>query len=453
MELLIRGGRVASSQGVYRADVLVRNGRVAAVAEQGLSAAEVVDAGSLLVLPGMVDTHTHFMDPGDLSREDFPKGSSAAAVGGVTTLIEHTHGTPVRSADELRKKTEYLRDRSVVDFGLAAHIWNDRINEIDELWAAGATYFKVFTNTTFGLSPILPGYLIRLFRRVADIGAICLVHCEDESMLTEREAALRAEGREDFNVILEWRTREAEVIASQAVATLARMTAARTVIAHATHPAILDVADRERRAGAHLSVESVPRYFYIREDEILKEGAFRKFAPPARARNEQDEQAMWQALSAGRIDHISSDHSPSTPEQKRKGSIWEVPFGIPGVENTLPLMLNAVHERWLTLPRLVEVLCEVPAKTYGLYPRKGVIQVGSDADFMLIDPDAAYTFSHEQTISKAGWTPYHGRTVHGRVIATYLRGRLVAREGRPVADPGYGIFLPGPGASGRTVAS
>jgi dihydroorotase len=271
-------------------------------------------------------------------------------------------------------------------------------------------------------------------------------------MLTEREAALRAEGREDFRVILEWRTREAEVIASQAVASLARLTGARTVIAHATHPAIVEITERERRAGARLTVESVPRYFYLREDEILKEGPFRKFAPPARVRSHEEELAMWQALADGRIDHISSDHSPSTPEQKRKGNIWEVPFGVPGVENTLSLMLNAAHEGWVPLPRLVRALCEVPARTYGIYPRKGAIRVGSDADLVLVDLDAAHTFRNEATISKAGWTPYHGRTVYGRPAATFVRGRLVARDGSPVMDPGYGRFIPGPGAAGRFVA-
>jgi dihydroorotase-like cyclic amidohydrolase len=339
-----------------------------------------------------------------------------------------------------------------VDFSLAAHIWLDRIDEIAELWAAGPAYFKVFTNTTFGLSPFLPGYLLRLFRRAADVDAICLVHCEDESMLTEREAALRAEGRDDFRVILEWRTREAEVIATQAVATLARLTRAQTVVAHATHPAAVAIADWERRAGARLSVESVPRYFYLREDEVLTEGPFRKFAPPARARNEEDEQAMWRAVTGGLIDHISSDHSPSTPEQKRAGNIWEAPFGVPGVENTLSLMLNAVHEGWVPLPRLVAVLCENAARTYGFYPRKGAIQVGSDADIVLVDLNAKHTFRNEDTVSKAGWTPYHGRTVHGRPVATFVRGRLVARDGHAVVDPGYGIFLPGRGAKGRAAA-
>ncbi|HEX2186281.1 MAG TPA: dihydroorotase family protein [Chloroflexota bacterium] len=444
-DLAIHNATLVTPRGRRRAHLYVADGRISGIGNETFEARQVIDAVGLFLLPGSVDGHVHFQDPGDTTREDFISGSSAAAVGGVTTVIEHTHSHPVRDPAFLREKVEHLRGRSLVDFGLAAHAWPDRLGEVRPLWEAGATFFKVFTCTTHGVPAFDTAHLLELFRSVALFDGLCLVHCEDEAITAENERALRAAGRVDPAVVVEWRSREAELIAANTMALLARLTGVRAIAAHVSHPAAVDLLQRERALGARLWLETCPQYLYLREDEVLEHGALRKFTPPARVRSDAEADEMWRRVAQGPITHVSTDHAPSTRAHKTEGSIWEVHFGLPGVETTLSLMLHGVSEGRLSLERVVELLAETPARLYGLYPRKGSLEAGADADLVLVDLAAERTLEDAAVVSKAGWTPYAGRRVTGRPVMTFSRGRLVAREGRPVGEPGWGRFLPGPG--------
>jgi dihydroorotase (multifunctional complex type) len=452
MDLTIRGATVVTSSGRFPADIHVHDGKIVALGTLDTSAAQVVDAGGLLAMPGVVDSHVHFMDPGEPEREDFITGSAAAAAGGVTTVIEHTHGAPVLDAEGLRRKIAHLSRRSLIDFGLGAHVWPDRLGRIHELWEAGPAYLKVFTCETHGVPAVLAGDLLRCFRAAAGFGGLLLIHCEDDAMTRERERALREAGRTDYGIIPEWRSCEAEEIAAAETAMLARLTGARVVIAHTSHPEAVDLIRRERAGGARVWVESCPQYFFLHEAEVLQHGPFRKFTPPARLRTPDDAAEMWRRLAEGDITHISTDHAPSTRAQKQGGNIWQVPFGLPGVETTLTLMLHAAHEGWVTLERVVDALCERPARLYGLYPQKGSLLPGADADITLVDPARSRVIQDDQVISKSGWSPYAGMAVVGGPVMTFSRGRLVAQDGRPLGEPGWGRWLPGAGARmGTTV--
>jgi dihydroorotase len=445
-DLAIVGGTVVTPRGRSRLNVHVRDGCVAAISPERLGARETIDATDLLVLPGMVDTHVHLMDPGALDREDFPTGTAAAAAGGVTTIVEHTHALPVRSPQDLREKREHLAGRANVDYGLAAHVWPDRIDGLADLWRAGVTFFKLFTCTTHGVPGIDAGHMQQAFEATATFGGPCLVHCEDESLTHEAEQVLRAAGRSDPAVISEWRSREAEVVAASVTCFLAERAGARVTIAHVSHPEVVEVVARHRAAGATLWTEACPQYFLLREQELLEHGPFRKFTPPARARTDGDEERMWELLRAGLLSYLSSDHAPATRAQKLDGDIWDVHFGLPGLDTTLTMLLDAALRDKLALEDVVHRYAEVPARLYGLHPRKGALAVGSDADVVLVDPAARRTLSDEDVISKAGWSPYAGREVRGRIVATLLRGETVAQDGTP-AGALSGRYVPGPGAS------
>jgi dihydroorotase (multifunctional complex type) len=421
MDLGIVGGEVVTGDGRRPANVYVRDGRIAAVTPERHDAAETFDATGALVMPGMVDAHVHFMDPGDPEREDFPHGTAAAARAGVTTVIEHTHAAPVISAADLHAKREHLAGRACVDFALAAHAWPDRLDEVRGVWEAGAAFIKAFTCTTHGVPGFDAAHLRELLQRAAACGAPVLVHAEDESLTAAAEHDLR--GREDGAVIPAWRNRAAEQVALCTVSTLRHDTGARAIAAHVSHPAGL-----ERAAGC--LIESCPQYLTLLEDEVLEHGAFRKFTPPARARDASDLDAMWRALADGTIDFMSSDHAPSTPEQKRAGSIWDVHFGLPGIDTTFSVLLDGAAAGRIAYERIVAAYSEAPARIYGL-ERKGRLEPGADADIVVVDPTTRWTVKDEDVVSKAGWSPYSGRTFTGRAVRTYLRGEA----------PGAGRFV------------
>ncbi|MBB5790268.1 dihydroorotase [Jiangella mangrovi] len=446
-ETSVVGGTLINSQGRARLNVGITGGVIGYVGPEVPESRTTIDADGLVVLPGGVDSHVHLMDPSSTDREDFPTGTAAAARAGVTTIIEHTHAGPVRTVKDLTEKREYLDGRSNVDYALAAHAWPGYGEHVDPLWRAGIAFFKVFTCTTHGVPGHTPADLSRHLSATSDAGAPSLIHCEDESLTEDAQSVLRGEGREDFGILPEWRNRSAEIIATAVAATLVRRSRAAATIAHVSHPEVLDYIAAERERGADLAAEACPQYFLLREDEVHDHGALRKFTPPARARHRHDEDRMWELLRDGALTHVSSDHAPSTLQQKGCGSIWDVHFGLPGIDTTFPALIDAVARQQLAWEDVARVYAEMPARRYGLWPRKGAIRVGFDADLALVDPAGTWRLGNEDVVSKAGWSPYAGRTFTGRVVRTVLRGQTVAESGT-AHDRRGGAWLPGAGAKG-----
>jgi dihydroorotase (multifunctional complex type) len=441
-DLAVVGGTLVTGDDAVSGHLYVRDGRVARIDEAVLPAGRVVDATGLWVMPGFVDTHVHLMDPGETEREDFPHGTAAAAARGVTTIVEHTHSQPVRSPGDLREKVAYLRGRSHVDHGLAAHVWPEDVGSLSETWAAGVAFFKVFTCETHGVPAVAGETLRTVLRVLAAAGAPCLIHAEDDVRTREAAARLRAEGRTDGGVIPEWRSREAELAAVEEICRAVTETSARVTVAHVSSPQVASVVAEARARGAHVNAESCPQYFVLREDEVRQEGALRKFTPPARAQTDADERAMWALLSAGTLTHVSTDHAPSTKAQKAAGDIWSAPFGLPGLDTTTRVLLDAVSRGLLSPSDVALRYSEMPARIMGSFPRKGSISVGADADVALIDPGASVTIRDEDILSKAAWSPYSGRTLRGDVVRVFLRGIEIARGGKPL-DRFEGRFVPG----------
>jgi dihydroorotase (multifunctional complex type) len=423
--ITIRDGTLVTAGGSGRGDIRVVDGRIDAVGDLE-SEGEQIEADGLLVLPGMVDTHVHLMDPGDTSREDFVHGTRAAAARGVTTIVEHTHSHPIRATDEMEDKKRHLEGRANVDFGLAAHVWPDRIGEIASLIEAGIAFFKIFTCTTHGVPALEGARLKEALVAIAAGKGRCLIHNEDETATAEAERRLREAGRTDPGLLVEWRSREAELVAVASTAGQVLDTGAVATFAHVSSPAALDVIDDYRGLGADIAAEACPQYFALDEDDVLTQGALRKFTPPARVRSDAERDAMWAAVAARRFSLFSTDHAPSNLAQKTGADFWEAPFGLPGLDTTLPFLLDAALTGRIDLSDVVRLYSTAPAARYRL--AKGRLSPGADADLVLVDPSGSWTVRDGDILSKAGWSPYAGRTFRGRVVATYLRGEEIARD-------------------------
>jgi allantoinase len=436
-DLEIINATIVTSTETFLGCLSVEDGKIAAITRHPLKKAKrIIDAEGLHLLPGMVDQHVHFMDPGETSREDFIHGSSAAAIGGVTTVVEHTHGVPVRNVSQFNEKINHLSNRSLVDYGLTAHVFPEDLGKLRGLWDQGALMFKIFTCTTHGIPTLNNDSLFNAFKEIAEFNGRCLVHCEDDSITEGNEIRLKNRNRYDNSVITEWRSEVAEEIAVANVALMARMTGAQVTIAHISHPFIIDLIKREQVEGAKIFAEVCPQYLFLDEETVKERGPFAKFTPPARS--SKNTAKLLEMINDGSIQLLSTDHAPSTIEQKMTGDIWECNFGLPGVETTLPMMLNLVHQGKLTLQRLVKLYSEMPAKILGLYPKKGSIVVGSDADLVLVDLSKKWTIKNENIVSKAGWSPYDGLEIHGKPVVTIVRGNIVAENGKIVQQPGIG---------------
>ncbi len=445
-DLIVRGGQVVSPRGVIAADVGVRDGRICAVADRldPDRAAATIDAGGLHVLPGCFDTHMHLWETGFTSRPDFRDSTLEAAYGGITTILDHPLTIPeILNADGFREKVALGQATSYVDFGLHAGISPHNLADLQGMWDEGATAFKIFMcHSGSKVEGLSDGELIEAFRTVSRFGGIVLLHAEADQMVQYNRARLEAAGRKDPLAFLESRPPEVESEAIRKALHFVELSGVRAIFAHTSVPEGIAAIEITRAKGHEIWVETCPHYLYFTTDDMQRLGPYVKFSPTVR--DPVRVEGLWRDLAAGRIQLMGSDHGPVEKARKERGwkSIWEGQGGMPSVEVMVPLMLNAVAEGRLTIERLGALLSEQPARIFGLFPRKGIIQTGSDADLTLVDLKSDWTVSVGRLHANYGYTPYEGQRIQGRVVHTIVRGRSVVADGELIGKPGWGRFHP-----------
>ena len=342
---------------------------------------------------------------------------------------------------ELLEKREYLKTRSVVDFGLLGGLSLTNVGNLKGLWEGGALGFKGFTCELHGAEALGIGNLMEILSEVRKFNGVALFHCEDDSLLKKAEERLRKEGRKDPLTVSEWRSPEAEEVAVRNLIYAAEKTGARVAVAHTSLPSLVLELAAARARGFSIYTETCPQYLSLTEEDLKKTGPFAKFTPPPRKKDQVEK--MERCLAQGLIDMVNSDHCPYPRSEKEAGleDIWRAPFGIPGVETAIAILLNGVAAGKWTLSQVAEVRSEKPAMIYGLVGQKGFLRVGSDADLILIDMTRRRHLENGQILSKCGWTPYHGRETTGDVVLTMVRGKVVMRDGRVIGEPGWGRFV------------
>jgi dihydroorotase len=425
-DLIVRGGVCVTPGGRGAADVGIREGKIAAIGDLAYaSAAQIVEARGLHVLPGVIDAQVHFREPGNTHKEDLATGTTAAVLGGVTAVLEMPNTSPpTTSAALLADKVARLRGRARCDVGFFVGASPDNLGELGELeMVAGCVGVKVFMGSSTGTllvadDPSLARVLSEGRRRVA-------VHAEDEERLNARRSIADSGDPASHP---EWRDAESALRATWRILALARRFGRRVHVLHVTSADELPVLAECRDLATS---EVTPQHLTLAAPECYQRlGTRAQMNPPIR--DESHRAALWEGIRSGLIDVVATDHAPHTLDEKAK-PYPASPSGMPGVQTMLPVMLDHVAAGRLSLERLVDLVCTGPARVWGI-AGKGRLAVGYDADLTLVDLEARRTLRDADMATRSGWTPFDGMTVTGFPIATIVRGRVVMRDGQLVGD-------------------
>jgi allantoinase len=457
-DLVIRNGTLVTARGQIAADLGIKDGLIAAIADRGqvpqVQEVRSLDARGLHILPGLIDAHVHLREPGWPEHEDFVSGTQAAAAGGVTTILEMPTSVPmVDSASVFTERLKKLEGRALVDYGLYGGLGETNPGAAKGLAEVGAIAFKTIRSEAprgsdearlgGGVRAANPATMLERFRESAPTQLPHAVHVEDQVLCEHFAAQAKARGwiRPEYHNL--GRPELCEIVATVETLALARDAKARLHLVHMSSPVAVQMAGRAKADGQEVTVETCPQYLILSSDDMRRLGPFGGVHPPLRTPESRDR--LWDLVNAGIVDTIGTDHAPysAADREKQWDNIWEGPRGSPGLETLLPVLLTQVNAGRLSLERLIALTGENPARIFGLYPQKGTILPGSQADLVLVDLDDKRTLRAEEffTKSRASARMFDGMSVQGTPVYTVVRGVVVYDHGRIVAGPGHGRFV------------
>ncbi|MCL2410121.1 MAG: allantoinase AllB [Treponema sp.] len=444
-DLIIKNGTLVTAQETLKGSIAIKNGVIikTGVLESSDTANEIYDAQDKYVLPGIIDSHVHFRDPGLTDKEDFETGSLAAAMGGITMIADMPNVIPVTSTvEDFNEKVSIAKEKSYIDFALYALLNNDNLSEVKGLKEAGAFGFKVFFGTSTGdIAAPSPPVLKQQLELCAQLDIRTAFHCETNEINQNFTEIAKREAESPDGFWLDYaRPIASELMAIKAVINYAKQTNAKVHILHITSGDGCTLTDEAKNHGIDITVETCPHYLlleqYLQDDNDTQ--IVHKVYPPLR--DETHREGLWAALGEGSVEMIASDHAPHKVSEKSL-PLWDAPAGLSGVEVLVPLLLNEVNKGNLTINDFARLCSEAPAKIWSIYPRKGSLNEGTDADITIVDMNIKKTICASDLNSKNKTSPYDGMETQGTPVATIVRGNFVMKDGKLTGKKGFGILV------------
>lgn len=449
MDLLIKNGTVVTSYDSFKADVAVKDGKIAAVGEGlDLEADKIVDAEGMLVLPGALDVHTHMAMPfgGTVSADSYMSGTRAAACGGVTTIFDY----PVQHKGETilgltGSKKEVLEREACVDYAFHCCITDlnggEILEEMEQAVEEGITSFKCFMVYKKEGMMVDDATLVRLLVRARELGAMINVHAENPDLIDLNTEKFLKEGKTSAWYHYLSRPEFVEAEADKRAVHWAAHLETPIYLVHMADKEGMEACIRAKEEGAPVYVETCPQYLEFTCDVYKREDG-RNFVCSPPMKGQESQEALWQALKAGFIDTVATDHCPFQSYEKDwgKDDFTKIPNGCAGVENLYPYMLDAANSGKITFEKAVEVCASNPARIFGC-ESKGSLSIGKDADIVIYDRNKNFTISVNNMHSDCDHTIWEGKKLHGYPIQTYLRGKLICDNGEFTGTPGDGKYI------------
>ena len=457
MDLIISGGTLVTAERIFKADVGVTEGRISAIGETGSmsSAKESIGATGQHVFPGIVDPHMHLQTFANPFDENLRTESKSAAVGGVTTIIPtllNREDPTVSFFDNFPYYREAIEKYSTIDVGFSAVMGTDQhVDDLDrmarELGICSFKFYMAYTQDeaiVFGINAMNDKQIIEGLRNLKEIGypSMMMVHAENMSIIHGLKAKYIAEGRNDLKAWTDARPDIAEEEATRRAIFYAEETGSRLYIVHMTIGRGVQWVREAQARGVNVIAETCPHYLVLTKFDHDKVGHLGKVNPPLR--DDQNQEALWGGIRDGVVTCVGSDHSTVVMKpDKVKDDIWTAVPGFPGSGMLLPIMLSEGYRKGrASLEQICAVLSTNNARTYGLWPKKGAIEIGSDADFAIVDLDEKRVVTPEYSQSYSDWGLYDGWELQGWPTRTIVRGRTVVDHGEVVGEEGYGVYLP-----------
>ena len=440
-DVIVKNARIPQGDNTIVTNILVKDEKIAGFLDniEGIEAKEVIDAENHLTLPGCIDSHTHFMYQGFPHRENFLTGSAAAAAGGITTVIDMPCCSvpSARSKEQLQLKIDLVEPQALVDFALWGGVTGEDVREgwldhVQEQADYGVVAFKAYMTPSVPTFPrVTDPEMYEAFKAVAKTGLPVGIHAENYAMCDYYVNDFREKGRMDGPAWAEARMELAEKVAIQLGISFAEESGARLHIVHMSTGIGAKLVGEAKKKGLNVTSETCPHYLTLNAQEAMTEhGAFAKIAPPLRTKRDNEE--LWEGLNNGSVDFIGTDHAPyeiESEKAKEGMNIWTAFPGIPGVETMVPILVSEGYNKGrISLSKLVDILSKNAAIHYGLYPKKGVMEIGSDADFTIIDLDKEWVINPKEQASMCGYNPLEGMKLKGKVAKTVVRGHLVFED-------------------------